>query len=133
MHSLNKGNLAVSHVRARQHAHMPKQMPERSSRSMGRKRKKNKIYCQGGGTFFSSIVCSQVSLSELPPPAVASPAVKIPLKISVKLYCIPEYRDFSTAEIGSHRLMNIFLIFFSLVPKINRHGLMLCHVMSIRF
>ena len=28
------------------------------------------------------------------------------------LYCIPEYRDFSTAEIGSHRLMNIFLIFF---------------------
>ena len=47
--------------------------------------------------------------------------------------CIPEYRDFSTAEIGSHRLMNIFLIFFSLVPKINRHGLMLCHVMPIRF
>ena len=27
-------------------------------------------------------------------------------------YCIPEYGDFSTAEIGSHRLMNIFLIFF---------------------
>ena len=25
--------------------------------------------------------------------------------------CIPEYGDFSTAEIGSHRLMNIFLIF----------------------
>ena len=50
-----------------------------------------------------------------------------------RLYCIPEYGDFSTAEIGSHRLMNIFLIFFSLVPKINRHGLMLCHVMPIRF
>ena len=49
------------------------------------------------------------------------------------LHCIPEYGDFSTAEIGSHRLMNIFLIFFSLVPKINRHGLMLCHVMPIRF
>ena len=49
------------------------------------------------------------------------------------IYCIPEYGDFSTAEIGSHRLMNIFLIFFSLVPKINRHGLMLCHVMPIRF
>ena len=49
------------------------------------------------------------------------------------IYCIPEYRDFSTAEIGWHRLMNIFLIFFSLVPKINRHGLMLCHVMPIRF
>ena len=47
--------------------------------------------------------------------------------------CIPEYGDFSTAEIGLHRLMNIFLIYFSLVPKINRHGLMLCHVMPISF
>ena len=72
MHSLNKGSLAVSHMRAQQHAHMPKQMPERSSRSMGRKRKKSIV--KGEGRFFSSIVCSQVSLSELPPPAVASPA-----------------------------------------------------------
>ena len=58
------------------------------------------------------------------------PNQKCPMK---RVYCIQEYRDFSTAEIGSHRLMNIFLIFISLVPKINRHGLMLCHVMPIRF
>ena len=50
-----------------------------------------------------------------------------------RIDCIPDYRDFSPAKIGSHRIMNIFLIFLFLVPKINRHGLMLCHVMPISF
>ena len=39
------------------------------------------------------------------------------------IYCIPEYRDYSQAKIGSFRIINNFLIFVPKVPKINRHRL----------